>query len=286
MAIKIYSKSSQTKLSNNFTVKEFSCHGNGCCSTVKIDDALVAYLQKIRDHFGKPVTINSAYRCAKHNKAIGGASGSKHVQGMAADISVKGVAPAEVAKYAESIGIKGVGLYETSKDGYFVHVDTRTNKSFWYGQGQAYRSTFGGAAKESANTKTKVVIDTVKEVQSWANANYNSGLVVNGIYGEDSKKALVKILQTELNKTYGTKLIVDGIWGVKTKAACPELKKGSKNGVVCVLQALLVCNGYPAAYVDGDYGNGTYNSVKAYKSKNGLTANGIADKKTFVKLCS
>lgn len=134
-------------------------------------------------------------------------------------------------------------------------------------------------------TTTKNKIDTVKEVQSWANANYKSGLAVDGIYGANTKKAIVKILQTELNQTYGKKLVVDGIWGVNTMAACPELNKGDKNDVVRVLQALLVCNGYPEAYVDGDYGIGTYNTVKTYQSKNGLVSDGIAGKNTFSKLC-
>lgn len=152
MAIKVFNKTDKTKLSANFKVSEFACHGKGCCSTVKIDEKLVIYLQEIRDHFGKPVTISSGYRCATHNKSVNGATASRHAQGMAADIVVKGVAPAEVAKYAESIGIKGIGLYETKKDGFFVHVDTRTTKAFWYGQGQAHRSTFGGA---SSNTTTE-----------------------------------------------------------------------------------------------------------------------------------
>ena len=56
---------------------------------------------------------------------------------MAADIVVKGVKPLEVARYTESIGIKGIGLYSS-----FVHVDTRTRKSFWYGHKQEYRATF------------------------------------------------------------------------------------------------------------------------------------------------
>ena len=47
---------------------------------------------------------------------------------------VEGIHPSEVAKFAESIGILGIGLYETNSDGYFVHIDTRTTKSFWYGQ--------------------------------------------------------------------------------------------------------------------------------------------------------
>ena len=57
---------------------------------------------------------------------------------MAADIVVKGVAPKDVAAYAEAIGIKGIGLYPT-----FTHIDTRRKKSFWYGAQQEARSTFG-----------------------------------------------------------------------------------------------------------------------------------------------
>lgn len=147
--IKTYKKTDRTKLSENFRVSEFACHGSGCCSEVLIDEKLVEYLQKIREHFGKPVTINSGYRCETHNRNVGGASGSRHKKGQAADIAVQGVAPAEVAKYAESIGVLGIGLYETAKDGFFVHIDTRTTKSFWYGQGQAYRSTFGGASTDT-----------------------------------------------------------------------------------------------------------------------------------------
>ena len=61
------------------------------------------------------------------------------------------MAPAEIAKYAESIGILGIGLYETNRDGHFVHIDTRTTKAFWYGQKQAKRTTFGGS-KSTAPT--------------------------------------------------------------------------------------------------------------------------------------
>ena len=137
-----YIKGKKVQLSKNFNSTEFDCHGSGCCSKTDIDKKLVEYLQNIRDHFGVAVTINSAYRCEKHNAKIGGASKSKHKYGQAADISVKGIAPAEVAKYAESIGILGIGLYPT-----FVHIDTRTTKYFWYGHEQAYRSTFGGAVE-------------------------------------------------------------------------------------------------------------------------------------------
>lgn len=148
-----YTKGKSTKLSINFESIEFDCHGKGCCAETEIDPMLIEYLQKIRDHFGKPVTINSAYRCAKHNKKIGGASKSKHLYGQAADIKVVGVKPLKIAQYAESIGIKGIGQYST-----FVHIDTRSNKYFWYGNGQDSRSTFGKYVDETDGSKSDAVV--------------------------------------------------------------------------------------------------------------------------------
>ena len=158
MAVKSYKKGNSTQLSTNFNSSEFDCHGSGCCSLTLIDEKLVNYLQKIRDHFGKPVNVSSAYRCSSHNKSVGGVTGSRHTKGEAADIYINGVAPAEIAKYAESLGILGIGLYETNADGFFVHVDTRTSKSFWYGQSEKYCSTFGGTAIKEEEKK----IDTSK----------------------------------------------------------------------------------------------------------------------------
>lgn len=129
-------------ISKHFKIKEYACKDGS--DMILIDPQLVLILQQIRDYFGKPITINSAYRTASYNKKIGGTTNSRHVKGMAADISVKGISPAEVAKFAETLGVKGIGLYETSSDGYFVHIDTRSNKSYWYGQAQQPRSTFGG----------------------------------------------------------------------------------------------------------------------------------------------
>lgn len=141
MAVKSYDNKENVRLQKNFRISEFRCKCG--CGKLLHDDALSAYLQQIREHFGVPVHITSGYRCEKHNKKVGGSSGSRHTKGQAADFWVEGVKPAEVAKYAESIGVKGIGLYEAG-DGNFVHIDTRTSKSFWYGHGQAYRATFGG----------------------------------------------------------------------------------------------------------------------------------------------
>lgn len=132
-----YTKGKSVKLTRNFRTVEFDCKGKGCCSKTPINIELVGYLQVIRNYFNKPVTINSGYRCQKHNKKVGGAINSRHTQGMAADIVVKGVKPIEVAKFAETIGIRGIGLYDS-----FVHIDSRTTKSYWRGHGQKKVKTF------------------------------------------------------------------------------------------------------------------------------------------------
>ena len=84
----------------------------------------------IRDHFGKPVNINSAYRTVTYNKKVDGATQSQHLYGMAADISISGVSPKTVAEYAETLLPKtgGIGIYQT-----FTHIDVRATKSRWNG---------------------------------------------------------------------------------------------------------------------------------------------------------
>lgn len=112
------------QLSNNFKVKEFRCN-DGSDKIVVDTEFVETKLQDIRNHFKAAVTINSAYRTPTYNKKVGGASSSYHVKGRAFDIVVKGHKPSEVAKYARSIGIKGVIEYNS-----FVHIDSRP-KQYW-----------------------------------------------------------------------------------------------------------------------------------------------------------
>lgn len=130
MTIKAFSKAKEgnKKLSANFRVKEFSCSDSS--DPIFIDSELVNVLQKIRTHFGKSVTITSAYRTPSKNKAVGGTAYSQHLYGKAADIKVKGVAPKKVAAYAETLlkNKGGIGTYST-----FVHIDVRATKARWKG---------------------------------------------------------------------------------------------------------------------------------------------------------
>ena len=121
-------KNGDVKISKNFKVSEFACKDGS--DTVFISMGLVAVLQKIRDHFAKPVIITSAYRNDAYNKKVGGANYSQHKYGMAADIYINGVSPATIAEFAETImpNTGGIGIYSS-----FVHVDVREACARWNG---------------------------------------------------------------------------------------------------------------------------------------------------------
>lgn len=124
-------------VSANFKVREFRCKGGE--DEILIDvDFVKDKLQKIRDHFGAPVTINSAYRTPGYNAKVKGAKASYHLQGRAFDIVVRGHTPQEVARYAQTLGIQGIIQYNG-----FVHVDSR-EKKYWARDDNGKRSSVGG----------------------------------------------------------------------------------------------------------------------------------------------
>ena len=205
MAINIYAKGNATQLSTNFKSTEFDCHGSGCCSETLIDEKLVRFLQKIRNHFGKSVHINSGYRCKTHNAKVGGASKSNHMDGEAADIRIDGITPLKVAQYAEYIGVLGIGVYSWG-----VHIDTRTSKYFWYDGGASNVKTFGGSftdePKESKIDTSKVVDKAADPKVIWdflksqGLNDYGIAGLMGNLYAESGLKP------TNLQNTFEKKL--------------------------------------------------------------------------------
>ena len=72
-----------------FSMNEFECHC-GCrmpdSAKANIEALVEQVLDPVREQYGKPVCVNSGYRCARHNAAVGGVAGSQHLKGEAADI--------------------------------------------------------------------------------------------------------------------------------------------------------------------------------------------------------
>lgn len=117
------------RLTSHFTVAEFAC-GDGS-DPVFVDTRLVLVLESIRTRFNRPLRIHSGYRTPGYNRKVGGAARSQHLLGTAADVSLPGVSPAEVAKFARQLmpDWGGVGTYQT-----FTHIDVRPKRTDWKGQ--------------------------------------------------------------------------------------------------------------------------------------------------------
>lgn len=67
--------------------------------------------QALHDRLGKPLVVRSAYRSPEHNRAVGGAARSKHLDGAAFDIAMANLDPVAFEAAAREIGLLGFGFY-------------------------------------------------------------------------------------------------------------------------------------------------------------------------------
>ena len=105
-------------------------------------------LDPLREKYGKPIKVNSGYRCPKHNLTVGGATQSQHMKGEAADVAPAALVSGfkiqdELAKMVAIIKENGkwdqMIVYPT-----FVHVSW---KRFGPNRKQVLRKITNGYAK-------------------------------------------------------------------------------------------------------------------------------------------
>lgn len=90
----------------------------------------------------------------------------------------------------------------------------------------------------------------------------------------------VRRLQEELNAQFNKGLVVDGLKGPKTLNACPQVKKGAKGNVTRLIQERLNSVGFNIS-TDGIFGENTKNAVKVFQKNRGLTQDGIVGPNTW-----
>ena len=140
--------------------------------------------------------------------------------------------------------------------------------------------------QESGVTKGNEVISAG---QTHANNFCDAGLTVDGIRGDATKKAGIKVVQHAMNLDYNAGLEEDGIWGEKSVAAIEGhyIKKGETQYMVTALEILFMLRGIECGGVEspGVFGEGLYDAVYAYKKeKKWDPVNGSAGKGTFISL--
>ncbi len=120
-------------ISKDFSYREFErsevADAKHICNVItsfEVRDSILALtenvLQPLRDAWGKPLKVNSGYRCKALNAAVGGVPTSQHVKGEAADIAAGD--PVKLARLAVKLGLPfdQMILYPT-----FVHFSHRLN---------------------------------------------------------------------------------------------------------------------------------------------------------------
>ena len=110
-----------------FDMSEFACKHCGQLPPNGMNPVLLNALDAIREAWGAPIYISSAYRCPVHNAECGGVSNSQHVLGNAADCYVDGGSE-EYERFLQLCKdmrvVDAIGEYHSS---FFAHLDCRSN---------------------------------------------------------------------------------------------------------------------------------------------------------------
>lgn len=109
-------------MTEHFTDAELSC---SCCKVCGFNSGTLARLERVRELFGKPMALSSAYRCPKHNAKVShtGTHGP-HTTGQAVDVVVAGSDALRLIKIAVDCGFTGVGVKQSGAfDSRFIHLD-------------------------------------------------------------------------------------------------------------------------------------------------------------------
>ena len=119
-------KKTNSRISDHFSQKEFSCKCGVCDGSTRVSLGLVGGLELLRSRINARINIVKGYRCQDASKKSGSLKKDYHTQGIAADITVDKMDIIELFKVAESIPeFNGIGINFTEK---YVHVDTRKIK--------------------------------------------------------------------------------------------------------------------------------------------------------------
>ena len=269
---KIYTK--------NFDAKEFRCEcGGRYCSGYPdyMKPAELIHIQKIRDHYGKPITITCGLRDKKYNASLGGSvQNSLHLKGQALDFYQEGVTNTLANRksaikwikkqanhhYTYGNGINSNGYYVNAPYmGNALHTDTYDNVKPTH---PTLKTESSGTTTQETDKKPSTSVQTPSVTTPvTVPATTKKKLTVSGV----GNKTTIKAMQ----KFFGT--IQDGVISGQVESQSkyyPSIKSVSygKGGSACIkkLQKWL------GVSQDGILGKGT---TKAWQKKLGVTADGI-----------
>ena len=81
-----------SKNCTTFKPEEFRCPCGRCTGyPTQMRARELRHVQRIRDHYGRSMTVTSGLRCEHQNNRVGGSKDSRHLKGLAVDFYMRGV---------------------------------------------------------------------------------------------------------------------------------------------------------------------------------------------------
>ena len=120
-----------TYISKYLTLEEYRC---SCCGELPPDidlnnirnpyAELLDIFDAVRATWGKPIHVNSGYRCPRHNSSIGGSDCSVHMFGLALDMDMEDVGDVGELFHLLHMDFPSLRIGVYTQTGTFVHIDT------------------------------------------------------------------------------------------------------------------------------------------------------------------
>lgn len=182
--VKVYKYGDESSLSPHFSVSEFQCKC-GKPHAIHIDETLVSKLEKLFDKLEcSKIILNSGFRCATHDVAVGGNGSGNHTKGIAADIVCYDKAGSvicsdDVCCAAQDVGFTGIANIDDTRTA--THVDVRTNGK-WFGD-------------ETITTSSSVTDDFYKYFKKESEDEKKETIKVSLIIGDDKYEGTINLIK-------------------------------------------------------------------------------------------
>ena len=106
----------------NFSAKELRCKCGKCNSDgSEMQPEFMDSLQQLREQFGKPMALSSAYRCRRHPEEAKKAEPGEHAMGLAVDVQIRGADAVQILHLALNLGFTRIGINQKGNSR-FIHL--------------------------------------------------------------------------------------------------------------------------------------------------------------------
>lgn len=107
-------------------------HGLPNGTEANIEALVDNVLDPAREQFGKPIYVNSGFRCPLHNTTVGGVPKSQHIAGEAADIQAGGLTAyglplTDDERKAENLKLAKILAHQNNFDLMILYVNSATD---------------------------------------------------------------------------------------------------------------------------------------------------------------